>query len=60
MTQPTYIGATVGKDGAFAQAGDAASIGSRRRAGWTVCAVHRHPLANLGGHTFCVDSKWPR
>lgn len=28
MTQPTYIGATVGKDGAFAQAGDAASIGS--------------------------------
>lgn len=27
-TQPTYVGATVGKDGAFAQAGDAASIGS--------------------------------
>lgn len=27
-TQPTYVGATVGKDGAFAQVGDAASIGS--------------------------------
>lgn len=27
-TQPTYIGAAVGKDGAFAQVGDAASIGS--------------------------------
>ncbi|WP_282280856.1 hypothetical protein [Pseudomonas sp. PS02302] len=27
-TQPTYVGATVGKDGAFAQVADAASIGS--------------------------------
>ncbi len=28
MIQPAYVGATVGKDGAFAQAGDAAAIGS--------------------------------
>lgn len=27
-TQPAYVGATVGKDGAFAQTGDAVSIGS--------------------------------
>lgn len=27
-TQPTYVGAAVGRDGAFAQAGDAAAIGS--------------------------------
>lgn len=29
MIQPTYVGATVGKDGTFAQAGGASSTGSR-------------------------------